>query len=132
MESLDVSGSAAMNVSVTESASVFRDGVRKSTNQIARVVKKRNDDMKEVFSASLKGSGELLQRVRSYNDHVSTTLQQTSCAVEEIKAALSEMESMPHILGMNGGDGVRGAVAVAPVDPDVLTARAVALAEQDD
>lgn len=43
MESLEVAGTASINVSATNSASVFREAVQKCSNLIAKTIKQRNE-----------------------------------------------------------------------------------------
>lgn len=132
MESLEVSGTASMNVSATNSASVFREAVQKCNNLIAKTIKQRNDQVKQVLEVGLSGSADLLQRIRDYNDKVHAALRDTSSMIGQAKEALNEIKQSPMSAAAAANGGLFHNMAVAPVDPDVLTARAVALAEQGD
>ena len=84
----------------------------------------------------LTGSADLLQRTRDYNDKVHAALHDASSVIGEVKETLNEIKQSPMSVAAAAAAAANGGLfhnmAVAPVDPDVLTARAVALAEQGD
>lgn len=85
-----------------------------------------------MLEVGLSGSADLLQRTREYNDKVHAALRETSNVIDSVKETLKEIKQSPMSAAAAAGGSLFHNMTVAPVDPDVLTARAVTLAEQGD